>query len=102
MDIVDLGEIIATRKLQIAGDPKREIKILIGKPREFADHPDYYCPYQIVGIGNEKIRYAGGVDAVQALQLAVKIIGVKLQTSKEAEKLRWLDQTDLGFPVFES
>ena len=47
--------------------------------------------------------YAGGMDAVQAIQLAMDMIGVRLYTSSKAKagKLRWLsdDDTDLGFPV---
>jgi hypothetical protein len=102
-EIKELGEIIATRKFYLLGNKDREIIVHIGKPNQFPDFPDYYCPFQIMRTGSEKIRYAAGVDAIQALQLAMVMIGAILYTSKEAKsgQLRWLtDENDtLGFPV---
>ena len=77
---------------------------MIGKPEKFPDADDYYCPYQIVGVGNERVRYAGGIDAVQALELTLKMIGTDLYTSGEAQSgaLSWMGGSkkgDLGFPV---
>jgi len=62
------------------------------------------CPYQILGTGDEKVRYAGGVDAVQALQLAMEKIGAELYFKLDRQlggKLRWEagQQGDLGFPL---
>lgn len=102
MKIDSLGEIIAERKLNIVGDEHRKLIVKIGKPQTFPDSLDYYCPYQIIGLGKEKIRYAGGIDAVQALILALKMIGADLYTSKESVegKLRWEgdEKGNLGFP----
>lgn len=100
MQLKDVGIQIATRALEAGG---KKVTVVIGKPERFPDAEDYYCPYQIVGIGSERVRYAGGVDAVQALQLALKMIGADLYTSPEAEtkQLSWTggDLGDLGFPV---
>ena len=99
MQLKDVGVQIATRELQASG---RKITVVIGKPEMFPDGVNFYCPYQIVGIGNERVRYAGGVDAVQALQLAMQMIGAELYTSQEAQskQLSWVDDTgNLGFPV---
>jgi len=62
------------------------------------------CPYQILGIGDERVRCAGGVDAVQALQLAMEMIGSELYFKLNRQhdgKLRWEagKEGDLGFPV---
>jgi hypothetical protein len=82
----------------------RKITVVIGKPEMFPDGVNFYCPYQVVGIGNERVRYAGGVDAVQALQLAMQMIGAELYTSPEAQskQISWDGggvAGDLGFPV---
>jgi hypothetical protein len=101
MQLTSIGELIAKRELDLAGQGK--VTVLIGMPKKCADDDDYYCPYQIVGIGNERVRYAVGVDEVQALQLVQKMIGTDLYTSKEAASgaLDWKggDKGDLGFPV---
>jgi hypothetical protein len=96
-----LGPIVATRKLTDAKG--RTVRVLIGKPRRYrGGHADYYCPFQINGIDNQ-IRYTGGVDAVQALQLAMKAIGNRLLET--GLLLRWdagLGSDDLGFPGVEA
>jgi hypothetical protein len=60
-----LGDVIAVRRLELAQDPVIRIEVKIGRP--VSDGEGCYCPYQIVGIGNEKVRYAAGVDSVQVL-----------------------------------
>jgi hypothetical protein len=100
MQLKDVGVQIATRLLQAKN---RKITVVIGRPEKFPEGEDFYCPYQIVGIGNERISYAGGLDAVQALQLALMKIGTDLYTSPEAQskQLSWDggELGDLGFPV---
>jgi hypothetical protein len=101
MKLTSVGAVIATRKLTLHGG--KEVIITIGKPKKFRDGSDYYCPYRITGMGDELVRYAGGVDPVQALQLTFVHIGVRLSTSKEATagKLKWeagSTKEDFGFP----
>lgn len=101
MELNSVGTIIAMRELELAGGKK--VTIIIGKPEKFPDFEDYYCPYHITGMGNERISYAGGVDGIQALLLALNKIGADLYTSKEAEAgiLSWKggEKGNLGFPV---
>jgi hypothetical protein len=101
MQLKDVGIQIATRELQVKG---KKAMVVIGKPEKFSEGDDYYCPYQIVGLGNELVRYAGGADAVQALELALKMIGSDLYTSPEAQakQITWVGGEkpgDLGFPL---
>ena len=69
---------------------------------------DAYFEYlRSTGLGDDSIRYGDGEDAVQALTLTLKRIGVLLYTSSEAKSglLTWNCATtagDLGFPVPES
>src|SRR6266705_4998389 len=81
MEIENVGEVIATRilHLQEADGSERTITVRIGRPQSFPEPPDdYFVPYQIVGIGAERVCFAAGVDAVQALQLVMPMIGADL------------------------
>lgn len=92
MKVTDLGEVIAERKLHLEDDPSREIVVYLGKPKPFDDSRDYYCPYRITGIGSEAIRYAPGVDSVQALEEAVRVLSAELSALlRKHPTLRWED-----------
>ena len=103
MDLTNVGEVIATRRLHLLDDETREIFVLIGKPRQFPDSSDYYCPFQVTGIGSGKVKYAGGVDAIQAIQLAMGMIAAELDALNNANRgrLRWEgdERGGLGFPL---
>jgi hypothetical protein len=79
--------------------------VKIGVPQRYPEgEEDYFCPYQILGIGDERVRYGSGIDALQALMLTLKMIGADLYTTPEAKSgaLSWVGQSvkgDLGFPV---
>ena len=102
MKLSTVGTIIAIRKLTLSD--QRTVTVRVGKPRRFrGGNDDYYCPYQILGLGDEVVRYAGGVDPVQALQLALVAIGADLGALKEAKTgtLSWAagsTKGDFGFP----
>lgn len=105
MKLTELGEIIAERELLLSGPEAgsaRTVRVVLGKPQPFPDSPDYYCPYQIKGIGDEKIRHMGGVDGIQAIQLALQTLGAELQALNQRlnGKLRWNGNREgsLGFP----
>jgi hypothetical protein len=104
MELSTIGDVIATRVLLLAGDDSgRETLVQIGKPCPFPDGKDYYCPYQITGLVDGKVRYAAGIDAVQALQLVMGIIGAHLYSRNQScgGRLRWEGDEggDLGFPI---
>lgn len=103
MYLEELGEIIAVRDLTLTetGKEKQSVRVIAGKP-QFADSIGWYCPFQITGVGDEKIRYAAGIDAIQALQLVMVMIGANLQYQNEQTggALQWEgdNQGGLGFP----
>jgi hypothetical protein len=106
MYLTSLGDIVAVRELSLIDEQgiNSKVQVLIGAPRCFPDSTDYYCPFQIVGLGDEEIRYAGGVDGIQALQLVMPMIGAILRFRSEnvAITLRWEagnSEGDFGFPV---
>jgi hypothetical protein len=99
---VELGAVIAERRLRVIGRPELEVRVRIGTPRPFPDDPNtnYYCPYQIHGVGSGKVRYAGGVDALQALELAIHILPTELDALRQTcPGLGWVDapEGDYGF-----
>ena len=65
-----LGRIIASRVLHEENARDDEITVVLGAPRRVeADH--WLCPFRIQGIVESDIEYGYGVDAVQALLLAL-------------------------------
>jgi hypothetical protein len=107
MKLDSIGELIASRTLTIEADGNaisEEVTVLLGKPQQWPDHDDYFCPYQIKGAGDEKLRYMGGVDSFQALHLALSTLRVELEVLNKhlAGRLRWKcdDSGALGFPGF--
>ena len=102
MKLKDVGVVIATREFTLDKDQK--VEVLIGKPERCQDGVDWYCPYQKIGIGSGRVMRAQGVDAVQALVLALTMLGAELYCSKEYEagRLSWdcgAVKGDLGIPV---
>jgi hypothetical protein len=94
---VELGQVVAERHLRIVGRPYVEVWVRLGVPRPFPDDPlnNYYCPYQVTGIGDAKVRYAGGVDSLQALELALHLLPTVLdRLRQEHPGLGWLDAPD--------
>ena len=54
--------------------------------------------YQICGIGNEALRYGGGLDAIQSIQIAFEKIGADLYLRHKDVELVFGDVNDPGFP----
>ena len=104
MKLDDVGETIAARKLSLSRDdgPPTEVVALLGKPKQLPDHCDYYCHYQIKGVGSEKVVYMCGIDAFQALLLAIRSLARDLEALNRdlAGNLRWEGDEEgwLGFP----
>ena len=104
MHLNSVGEVIAVRTLKLQGEQgtPSDVTVLIGKPQKTPGFDEYYCPYQIRGAGSEKIGYSCGIDAVQALSLALSILGVELEVlNKELEgRLSWEcdEEGGFGFP----
>jgi hypothetical protein len=104
MKLTEIGIVIAERELVSMAEPGAGhlVKIRIGLPQQFPDSSDYYVPYRIEGIGTQKVRYAGGIDAIQALELVMILIGADLFALNQecGGCLRWVGGAsgNLGFP----
>lgn len=104
MESANIGEIIAVRELYLTNQeaPKRTLRVLVGTPQPLPDGGGYYCPFQILGAGSERVKYAAGIDAVQALQLVMVMIGASLEflNRELGGSLRWegSSEGEFGFP----
>jgi hypothetical protein len=90
--------IIATRLLTLRNGG--HISISIHAPEK--SDVDWICRFEIGWPREKEERWAAGVDSVQALLLALQMIGVKLYTSEQhrAGELTWLSPDGgYGFPV---
>jgi hypothetical protein len=89
---------IAERKLKATSDGKSsDVFVRFGRPEPYPKG-DWACAYQIAGIGDEKVRWIVGIDAVQALQLAMFQADASLSLLRKAVTLTFLDENHLGFP----
>ena len=99
---MELGEVIAVRKFSCADAPNSEVVVKLGKPQQTPGEADFCCPYQILGLGSENVHALCGVDAFQALELTMEIIGIELErlSRLEGARLCWDadDSGSLGFP----
>lgn len=84
-----LGQVIASRRFRIPRDDRRFAEVRIGLP--VADGRNAFCPVQLVGIGDERVHRIYGVDSVQALQLATRMLEVMFL--RYGAQLMWHDQT---------
>jgi hypothetical protein len=96
-----VGETIATRSYSLLREGETGV-VLLGKTLHFPNHIDFYCPYEIKRSIHRKLWGIGGVDAFQALQLAVNTLRVELEMLRRngGGQLVWEgdDKGDLGFP----
>jgi hypothetical protein len=93
--------IIATRTLTLLDD-QRAVEVPI---RLYAPEPaqvGWICRFEIAWPEGKIERWGSGVDAVQALSIAMQMIGAEIYVSRhhEANRLMWLAPgRGYGFPV---
>ena len=82
---VPLGRVIASRKFALKGNPKAKAELRIGASVDWDRNA--YCPVQLVGIGDERVKPIWGVDRVQALQMVFRYVEPLL--IQYGDRLRW-------------
>jgi hypothetical protein len=65
--------------------------IRLGEPERKSDD-EFICPYQVDGVGDSNVRWAHGLDAIQALTMAIE--GIRKILEKSEEALTWLGGAD--------
>src|SRR5687767_1242628 len=92
-----LKNVIAERELELTmGDKKRKVVVRLAAP--FPVEHGFRCDYQILGLGDDKVRFGTGIDGIQALQIALQNIGADLYLRHREVSLLWEGDSDLGFP----
>jgi hypothetical protein len=102
---IDRLEVIAEREFDLAhGGTEQVVLLRIGKPVPDPEPGgDWACPIQLIGLDDDSVQLAYGVDSLQAVLLAIQLAGVLLERGPHAgEKLSWLGQTDLGLSTHSS
>lgn len=91
-------DVVARRKLTFG---QREIVVSVERP--VSDNDDFICCYVIEIEDEEKCGHAMGMDSVQAIQLAMKSIGIDLSAIARAaeQEITWLEDSpgETGFPI---
>jgi hypothetical protein len=93
--------IIATRSL-VLRDKHRDVEIPIRIHAPERAEVDWICRFEIGWPKGKAERWGTGVDAAQALMMALQMIGVEIYASDyhESGRLRWLGAGEgYGFPV---
>jgi hypothetical protein len=91
--------IIAIRRYSVDGDPSREIVVKIGEPlAPGTPQGDWACPVLVEGLDPE-IKYVEGIDAIQAIQSAMRHARNVLESS--GLPITWMggEPGDLGLPL---
>lgn len=94
---------IAVRNYSLVENGQRsDVTVRIFKPEPYPDESTYRCRFRIEWPSETKELYACGVDAIQALLLALQMLGATIYTSQEVKegRLVWLELGGgFGLPV---
>jgi hypothetical protein len=91
---------VLTRILRDQHNPATEIPVRVFAPSQ--ENTDWSCRFTIDWPDGELVRAAIGIDAIQAFELALRMIGTNLYTSDlhRSGRLMWLQPGQgYGFPV---
>jgi hypothetical protein len=94
---------IAQRTIDVVDAEGRvtgSMTVLLGRPMQEPTN-EWGCPFQIIGDGSDRCYWSFGLDAIQAIQGALLVIGGTLAGTEAARegRLRWAGDPDLGFPL---
>ena len=93
-----IGTIIAERYLDgIENGVPCMVLVRFGKPVQKDDDGSWFCPYSITSSKGERLFYGAGLDALQALRIAISMVAAELATRYADLQLRWSGDEDLGF-----
>jgi len=86
------GNAIAERHFMATDRSGRRLRLVIFAPVLSDDGKNYYCRYAIEGSPERHVREGWGVDGMQALLLAMKMLTADLEFFRDEEfggELRW-------------
>lgn len=84
MRCFELGEVLAERSLVFEAEAgwSKNVQIRLGRPVLDSSAPgtSWICPFQILGLERDSVKGIFGIDAMQALILAIHTIPVELSS----------------------
>jgi hypothetical protein len=90
VDPVDIANPVATRRFHWTDKAGKAhvVECVLGKPEPHDDSGDMCCPYQI---NSKSVRYAVGIDGIQAFLLALQMVKAELEVlqSELSTRLSW-------------
>lgn len=78
MRTFELGDLIAERRLTFEATSGETTDVVVRLGRPVQDDRAWVCPYQVVGMGRERVVGIFGADSMQALLLAIHTIPSEL------------------------
>jgi hypothetical protein len=72
-----IRNVIAERVFQRADG--REVRVEVGRPRR-VKNGDWACEFRVLGVGHSKVYTLEGVDSLQALQMALGLMAVQVES----------------------
>lgn len=96
-----IHDMLAEREYEVqdtVGGAARKVVLRIGQPRR-DPHGDWMCPIQVVGLDYDNVMEVNGIDAVQALYLAMQIAGAKLTYPPRGVTVTWKGERNVGLPL---
>lgn len=99
-EVKDIGTVIASREMTFvfANGRAENAYLRIGMPFEAGGGMDWCCPFELGTESNKRLRGIHGIDAVQALDLAMKSLRVDIEYWERTKdgKFYFLDEEGAG------
>lgn len=92
------------RRLTHINDPQAVVEISIGPLERDSANGDFICHWHIEGLSRPRSGQVFGVDEIQAVLLAMKMLQQRMEDTEEfiAGIVYWaggMDKSDLGLPL---
>jgi hypothetical protein len=84
-------DIVAERVFQRVDG--KEVRAIVGRPRKTKQ--DWVCEFQVLGVGHSKVYKLEGIDSLQALQMALGMMVVQLESYQDEHGLTFMGETGL-------
>jgi hypothetical protein len=90
---------VAERRFRVVGDPARELQLELGKPFLDSDPSrGWTCPYIIRGTEGARVQLVHGIDAVDALLVAMQSARADLEGAGLVVEYEGSERGDTGLP----
>ena len=87
-----ITDVIAERVFQRADG--KDVRALVARPREAKE--GWVCEFQVLGVGHNKVYALPGLDSLEALQLALGMMVVQLESYQAEHGLTLTGDADLA------